>query len=324
MKSAIISIVILLAMAGIAFFIISALGGEEPVRIIQKIDKDKEAVVQGVTLTNESNAIRRERFERVKGEELAQNLIFLDGGYATDGEKIYYFGSSGSESGIQTIAENSSSFDVLSPLFAKDETTVYFLGNEVKEFEPESFRVLHDNYVTDGNNVYYVSIEMIGVEEVIEVTVIVGADPETFEVIDETFATDEDGVFYLGEEITVVDITPQEIVTIEDSSIVTETQTYIVEIELENEEEIIVVTIVEPNVVEEEEAAPLEPSELEVPVSNGVQEEEEDIVPIKLFDFGPPTQGVPIFNEEGLKAWCGASGNIYEYCVDTPSITPQA
>lgn len=115
--------------------------------------------------------------------------------YSKDGLVYFVQGGNFFELGARVIeGADLDSFKVLSHIYAKDSSSIFFLGHILEEANCESFEVLENYYARDKHAVYFYGKKLNGV------------DPDGFKVLDGTlFSKNNTKVLYAEEVLTGAD-----------------------------------------------------------------------------------------------------------------------
>ena len=119
--------------------------------------------------------------------------------YVKKDNEIYYKYGKEDDSGFKVENVDLNTFKTLNDKYAKDDKSVYFLGNKsFEDVDIKTFEVLPNNYSKDKNNVYSPINEWI--------QKINGANPKTIKVLSQYYSKDDKNVFYDSDKILNADI----------------------------------------------------------------------------------------------------------------------
>ena len=119
--------------------------------------------------------------------------------YVKKDNEIYYKYGKEDNSGFKVENVDLKTFKILNDKYAKDDKSVYFLGNKsFEDVDSKTFEVLPNNYSKDKNNVYSPINEWI--------QKINGANPKTIKVLSQYYSKDDKNVFYNSDKILNADV----------------------------------------------------------------------------------------------------------------------
>jgi len=136
-------------------------------------------------------------FKVILGIFILTNLGMAE--YVKKDNEIYYKYSREDDSGFKVENVDLNTFKILNDKYAKDDKSVYFLGNKsFEDVDSKTFEVLPDYYSKDKNNVYSPINEWI--------QKINGANPKTIKVLSQYYSKDDKNVFYDSDKILNADV----------------------------------------------------------------------------------------------------------------------
>ena len=136
-------------------------------------------------------------FKVILGVFILVNLGMAE--YVKKDNEIYYKYGKEDDSGFKVENVDLNTFKILNDKYAKDDKSVYFLGNKsFEDVDSKTFEVLPNNYSKDKNNVYRPNNEWI--------RKINGANPKTIKVLSQYYSKDDKNVFYDSDKILNADI----------------------------------------------------------------------------------------------------------------------
>ena len=136
-------------------------------------------------------------FKIIVGVFILANLGMAE--YVKRNNEIYYKFSEEDDSEFKVENVDLNTFKILNDKYAKDNKSVYFLGNKsFEDVDSKTFEVLPNNYSKDKNNVYSPINEWI--------QKINGANPKTIKVLSQYYSKDDKNVFYNSDKILNADI----------------------------------------------------------------------------------------------------------------------
>lgn len=136
-------------------------------------------------------------FKVVLGIFILANLGMAE--YVKKDNEIYYKYGKEDDSGFKVENVDLNTFKILNDKYAKDNKSVYFLGNKsFEDVDSKTFEVLPNNYSKDKNNVYSPINEWI--------QKINGANPKTIKVLSQYYSKDDKNVFYNSDKILSADV----------------------------------------------------------------------------------------------------------------------
>ena len=141
--------------------------------------------------------MKRKFFEVLLGVFILANLGMAE--YVKKDNEIYYKFSKEDETGFKVENVDFNTFKILNDKYAKDDKSVYFLGNKsFEDVDSKTFEVLPNNYSKDKNNVYSPINEWI--------QKINAANPKTIKVLSQYYSKDDKNVFYNSDKILNADV----------------------------------------------------------------------------------------------------------------------
>ena len=141
--------------------------------------------------------MKRKFFKVLLGVFILANFGMAE--YVKKDNEIYYKYGKEDNSGFKVENVDLKTFKILNDKYAKDDKSVYFLGNKsFEDVDSKTFEVLPDNYSKDKNNVYSPINEWI--------QKINGANPKTIKVLSQYYSKDDKNVFYNSDKILNADI----------------------------------------------------------------------------------------------------------------------
>lgn len=136
-------------------------------------------------------------FKVILGIFILTNLGMAE--YVKKDNEIYYKYDREDDSGFKIENVDLNTFKILNDKYAKDDKSVYFLGNKsFEDVDSKTFEVLPDYYSKDKNNVYSPINEWI--------QKINGANPKTIKVLSQYYSKDDKNVFYDSDKILNADV----------------------------------------------------------------------------------------------------------------------
>ena len=119
--------------------------------------------------------------------------------YVKKNNEIYYKYSKEDDTGFKVENVDLNTFKILNDKYAKDDKSVYFLGNKsFEDVDIKTFEVMPQYYSRDKNNVYRPINEWI--------QKISGANPKTIKVLSQYYSKDDKNVFYDSDKILNADV----------------------------------------------------------------------------------------------------------------------
>ena len=141
--------------------------------------------------------MKRKFFKVLLGVFILANLGMAE--YVKKDNEIYYKYGKEDDSGFKVENVDLNTFKILNDKYAKDDKSVYFLGNKsFEDVDIKTFEVLPNNYSKDKNNVYRPINEWI--------RKINGANPKTIKVLSQYYSKDNKNVFYDSDKILNADV----------------------------------------------------------------------------------------------------------------------
>ncbi|BBM52608.1 hypothetical protein JMUB3935_1587 [Leptotrichia trevisanii] len=136
-------------------------------------------------------------FKIVLGIFILSNLGMAE--YVKRNNEIYYKFSKEDETGFKVENVDLNTFKILNDKYAKDDKSIYFLGNKsFEDVDIKTFEVMPQYYSKDKNNVYRPINEWI--------REINGANPKTIKVLNQYYSKDDKNVFYDSDKILNADV----------------------------------------------------------------------------------------------------------------------
>ena len=136
-------------------------------------------------------------FKVLLGMFILANLGMAE--YVKKDNEIYYKYDREDDSGFKVENVDLNTFKILNDKYAKDDKSVYFLGNKsFEDVDSKTFEVLPNNYSKDKNNVYSPINEWI--------QKINGANPKTIKVLSQYYSKDDKNAFYNSDKILNADV----------------------------------------------------------------------------------------------------------------------
>ena len=136
-------------------------------------------------------------FKIIVGVFILANLGMAE--YVKKDNAVYYKYSEEDDSEFKVENVDLGTFKILNDKYAKDNKSVYFLGNKsFEDVDSKTFEVLPNNYSKDKNNVYSPINEWI--------QKINGANPKTIKVLSQYYSKDDKNVFYNSDKILSADV----------------------------------------------------------------------------------------------------------------------
>ena len=136
-------------------------------------------------------------FKVVLGIFILANLGMAE--YVKKDNEIYYKYGKEDDSGFKVKNVDLNTFKILNDKYAKDNKSVYFLGNKsFEDVDIKTFEVMPQYYSRDKNNVYRPINEWI--------RKINGANPKTIKVLSQYYSKDDKNVFYDSDKILNADV----------------------------------------------------------------------------------------------------------------------
>lgn len=151
--------------------------------------------------------------KKLEGADI-QTFRKLNEYYDIDKNNIYY--NLNSNLDIKRIKNTDGNFKIIEEKLIKNKDGVYYLGEKIKEIDPNSFKIIRKNnfkkdnsyYAKDSKNVYYIQLDpsyILDTDNTLKdnalknvVKVLKGANPNTFEVINDYYSKDDKNIFYIS------------------------------------------------------------------------------------------------------------------------------
>ena len=141
--------------------------------------------------------MKRKFFKVLLGVFILANLGMAE--YVKKDNEIYYKYGKEDDSGFKVENVDLNTFKILNDKYAKDDKSVYFLGNKsFEDVDSKTFEVLPNYYSKDKNNVYRPINEWIHK--------INGANPKTIKALGYFYSKDDKNVFYGSDKILNADV----------------------------------------------------------------------------------------------------------------------
>ena len=146
--------------------------------------------------------------KKLEGADI-QTFRKLNEYYDIDKNNIYY--NLNSNLDIKRIKNTDGNFKIIEEKLIKNKDGMYYLGEKIKEIDPNSFKIIRKNnlkkdnsyYAKDSKNVYYIQLDpsyILDTDNTLKnvVKVLKGANPNTFEVINDYYSKDDKNIFYIS------------------------------------------------------------------------------------------------------------------------------